>query len=268
MKTHAMRVVEGAAGYYTAEREYADVLRAVGLGDALSVFEHASIRPWRRVRERENCTLDSLLPDGRSIRLHVKRFHPSRFDPARDEAAGIRLLQQAGIATTPLVAHGRLRDGRGFLITEDLAGFLPADRAIAGGLPFDALLGPAADLAAALHQASLHHRDLYLCHFFVRADGDRVAELRLIDAARVRRLPRWFAQRWIVKDLAQFWFSTFSAGVSEAQRDAWFDRYVARRDVAQPATLRSKVRRKAAWIERHDRSLRQSNPERDVSLRH
>ena len=52
------------------------------------------------------------------------------------------------------------------------------------------------------------------------------AEIRLIDAARVRPLPGALTRRrWIVKDLAQFWYSTLAMNVSDLQRDEWLRRY-------------------------------------------
>ncbi len=64
-----------------------------------------------------------------------------------------------------------------------------------------------------LHNGGLHHRDLYLCHFLGRRDENPQADLRLIDAARVRPLPGPLTRRrWIVKDLAQFWYSTTATG--------------------------------------------------------
>ena len=45
--------------------------------------------------------------------------------------------------------------------------------------------------------------------------GDQT-DLRLIDAARVRRLPGFFTRgRWIVKDLAQFWYITLKLPITE-----------------------------------------------------
>lgn len=254
-------------GYYSVQAPHAELLRAAGLVDAMSVFESPLVRVWRNIPERENCTLDIIRPALPTRRLHVKRFRPSHRDFAREEAAGVALLQRAGIQTTPLVATARLPDGRGFIITDDLAGFAPLDRLVAGGFPFEQAIEPTAALAARLHDAGLRHRDLYLCHFFARIEDDAVAELALIDAARVSRLPRFFASRWIVKDLAQFRFSTTTLPVSDDQRDRWLGRYIAIRAIARPATLRARVQRKASWIARHDASLRRRQPGRDVALR-
>jgi heptose I phosphotransferase len=231
-------------------------------------FRAAHIVVWRSIPERENCTLDATLADGRTMRLHVKRYHPQRGlgTPADEEAQGIRALQIEQIPTAPLVGWGQTADGRSFIITEDLAGYGPADKRIAQGLAFDRILTATADLAAKLHSAGLHHRDLYLCHFFVREDEPE-RDVRLIDAARVRRLPGWpLRRRWIVKDLAQFWYSMQSLPITEGQRAAWFERYA--QQVKPPATaaLMRAVERKARSIARHDVRLRQQQPGRNISI--
>ncbi|HEY8667550.1 MAG TPA: lipopolysaccharide kinase InaA family protein, partial [Tepidisphaeraceae bacterium] len=190
---------------FRAAPQYQAILRQIGL-DAEAVFTHPAIRVWRKITERENCTLDATLADGRAIQLHIKRYQPERgfTTPADDEARGIQALQVERIPTVPLVGWGKLLDGRSFVITEDLTDYAPADKLVAGGMEFEKILLPTADLAAKLHRVGLHHRDLYLCHFFVKQQGETV-ELALIDAARVRRLPGWpMRSRWIVKDLAQF----------------------------------------------------------------
>jgi hypothetical protein len=148
------------------------------------------------------------------------------------------------------------------VISEDLKDFRAADKAIAAGLPFDRLLEATADLAAKLHASGLHHRDLYLCHFFVKA-GDEL-ELRLIDAARVRQLPWLFRQRWIVKDLAQFWYSARQLGIVEDQLIRWLGRYTDRAPKLAPPL--GAIEAKVGWIKQHDRKLNQSQPNRNVSI--
>jgi hypothetical protein len=248
---------------------YEWVFRAPGLTGE-GVFEDPRIVVWRSVTERQNCTLDVADDGGRTRRLHVKRYWPAggRQTPAADEARGIRLLEGAGLPTVPMGAVGELSDGRSFVITEDLSGFRPAVKLIAGGVAFESLLGPTADLAARLHNAGLHHRDLYLCHFFVRMEaGGTPGEMRLIDAARVRALPGFLTRRrWIVKDLAQFWYSTQALAVSEEQRERWLARYAQRREGRFREGLMAAVQRKARAIARHDARLKVSQPKRNVSL--
>jgi len=204
----------------------------------------------------------------------VKRYFPVRgVPPAEDEARGHRALSIEKIPTAPLVGWGVLADGRSFTLFEDLAGYRPADKLIESGTPFAALLGPTADLAAALHEAGLHHRDLYLCHFMARMPVHGVhggVDLKLIDTARVRRLPGFLTrQRWIVKDLAQFWYSTTKLSVTLDQRLAWLARYAQRRNLPAGAAvdrLRRSIERKAGSIARHDRHLNLAQPNRNVSI--
>ena len=246
------------------------LLREVGL-DAEAVFERRDIVTWRKLPDRENCTLDAERGDGTPVRLHVKRYPAGApGTPARDEVRGIEALQRAGIPTVPLVGWGELADGRSFLVTLDLAGYRDAEKLVAGGAAaFGDLLETTADVAARLHRAGLHHRDLYLCHFFAKfGDDGQLPQLALIDAARVRPLPRFFPQRWVVKDLAQFWYSTTKLPVTDAQRGAWLDRYAAQRGLSGGAAtrLRKAIERKARWIARHDRNLNAQQPTRNVSL--
>jgi heptose I phosphotransferase len=242
-------------------------MRQVGL-DAEAVFDHPDIKVWRSLPERDNCTLDADLPDGRHVRLHVKRYRPQRGmkTPADEESLAIRALETHQIPTVPLVGWGKIADGRSFLITEDLSSYRESEKLVRDeGLPFEQLLEPTADLAARLHAAGLHHRDLYLCHFFARPDAPN--DLRLIDAARVKRLPAWpMRQRWIVKDLAQFWFSTTALPVTDEQRTRWLARYAEQRRLKTIDPLRRAIERKAAWIARHDAKLREKQKVRNVSI--
>ncbi len=207
-------------------------------------------------------------PDGKKLRWHLKRFEPSRaaLTPARIEVTGHEALVAAGIPTADLVGWGEVDDGRSFVIFEDLAEFRPADKLIEKGTSFDKILQPTADLAARLHLAGLHHRDMYLCHFMIRMEGEKV-EVRLIDSARVRHLPRLFQRgRWIVKDLAQFWYSTLSLPITDVQRERWIQRYAQERHLPSHVGWRRLVVRKARQIARHDARLRRAQPDRNVSI--
>lgn len=253
---------------FSVEEPYETLLRKLGLVDAASVFDHPLIRVWRSITERENAVLDHTAKDGSVVRLHVKRDKPAgRKTPSAAEAAGLKLLGAANIPSTPLVAHGRLADGRSFVITAELSGYQDAEQWVARGLPYDTLLIPTARLAARLHDAGLHHRDLYLCHFFVASQGLNTLDVRLIDAARVRALPAWLGRRWIVKDLAQYVYSTRTLAVTDAQREAFLSEYSTARRIGVE-TLRERVLRKADRIARHDAALRRDQPGRAVSIGH
>jgi heptose I phosphotransferase len=247
------------------DSRFGPIFREVGI-DAAAVFDHPLIHPWRTLPDRQNCILDATLQDGRSLRLHIKRYPATNHatTPADTEMRGLQLLRDHAIPTVDAVAWGRLADGRSFIMLNDLAGYAAADKLVERGQTFGPLIGPTAQLSARLHDAGLHHRDLYLCHFFAKVDGDGV-DVRLIDTARVRQLPGLFSRRWVVKDLAQFRYSTMPLPVSDAQRDQWLVAYAAARRV-EPAGLRRDIARKTRWIERHDRRLRARQPLRNVSI--
>jgi hypothetical protein len=247
--------------HFHVDPRYQPIMREIGL-DAEAVFSHPDIQVWRSIPDRENCTLDATL-NGRAIRLHIKRYRVGSKNAAEAEVAGIELLNSHQIPTVPLVGWGKLADGRSFVISEDLKDFRAADKAIASGLPFDRLIEATADLAAKVHSSGLHHRDLYLCHFFVKAGGDDL-ELRLIDAARVRRLPWLFRQRWIVKDLAQFWYSAKKLGIVDDPLIRWLGRYTDK--VPKLAPPLGHIEAKVGWIARHDRKLNRDQPNRNISI--
>jgi len=255
------------ANHFFVSPEFQPPVRQAGI-DAESIFNDDRILPWRTLPDRQNCTLDVDLPNGIHIRWHVKRYLASRraMTAVRDEVAGHRALVDAGIPTAAMVGYGTLSDGRGFVIFDDLAGYRPLDKMIERGTPFQELLAATADLAAKLHRADLHHRDLYLCHFMGRTIGSAI-DLKLIDTARVKRLPGVLTRgRWIIKDLAQFWYSTLRLPVTDEQRSAWLDRYAISRGIVSAVPLRSRIERKVRSIARHDARLHQTRPERDVSI--
>ena len=260
---------DGSRDEFHVAAGFQPLVRMIGL-DAEAVFDHPDIRVWRSIADRENCTLDASV-DGRAVRWHVKRYTAVRGrgqTPAEREVMGVRLLQEAGIPTVPLVAWGVLRDRRSFVIVDDLAGYRPGDKLLeTGGGTFDELLGPTADLAARLHGVGLHHRDLYLCHFFVPRGEGSAEPLRLIDCARVKRLPRLLTRyRWVVKDISQFWYSTLKhPEITDEQREAWLRRY-ADKTGADAGRLRRAVLRKVAWIGRHDARLNRAQPNRNISI--
>src|SRR5437868_11127811 len=101
-------VLHPPRNFFQASPRYQPILREIGL-DAYAVFHHPDIKVWRSIRERQNCTLDADLADGRHIRLHIKRHAPAlgRKTPADEEANGIRALEAEQIPTVPLVGWGR-----------------------------------------------------------------------------------------------------------------------------------------------------------------
>jgi hypothetical protein len=75
-----------------------------------------------------------------------------------------------------------------------------------------------------------------------------------------------FSNRWIVKDLAQFWYSTQSLAVIDEQREQWLGRYASTRGIEVTPRLRSAIERKVRTIARHDERLKRIQPTRNVSI--
>jgi hypothetical protein len=245
---------------------YETVIQAAQL-TAEGVFRDKRIQIWRKLYDRENGTMDVALPDGDSIRIHIKRYAAtnSLTSPMQLEMRGYHALLLEEIPTAPLVAFGKLADRRSFVIFANLDGHTPADKLIESGVSFEKILNPTADLAAKLHNHRLHHRDLYLCHFMVKIENDEV-HVRLIDTARVARLANPFTRkRWIVKDLAQFWFSMTKLPITDQQRDRWLARYAEQRQLS-PQNFRHAIDRKVFSIARHDQKLNGKQPNRNISI--
>lgn len=246
---------------FRVEPNYQLLLRQIGITDAWAAFEHPQIKVWRSITERENATIDAE-QNGGPIRLHLKRDKtPQHHAPAGAEAAQILALNSRGIPTANLVAYGWLDDGRSFVLTEDLGGYSPADRAIhEGAVSFDQIVRPSAQLIAKLHASAAFHRDLYLCHIFVRP-GD--IDLRLIDAARVLIKP-WLKWRWRIKDLSQLIHSARELNIAPQRIESWIDAYSSFAPLSNWS--RRMAHRKADWIARHDARLRARQPDRNVSI--
>jgi hypothetical protein len=250
---------------FHVDPKFQPLMREIGL-DADAIFTHPLIKPWRTLDDRENCTLDFTSMSGDSIRWHVKRYPQGNARTAHAEVEGAKLLCDAGIPTLNLIAWGEDATGRSFTISEDLAGFEDSEKLVRNGLWFAPELDEAcAKMTGDLHDAGLHHRDLYLCHFFCRIKASKT-ELRLIDVARVKKLPKLFRSRWIVKDLAQFWYSLTQAGVTDEDRRSWLWKYARYRGISAVQWLAWRVKRKATWIARHDAKLREKQPGRNISL--
>jgi hypothetical protein len=163
-----------------------------------------------------------------------------------------------------------LADGRSFIVTEQLYRHRAADMWLNEHPDqLGTILPATAAIASRLHASGLHHRDLYLNHFFVCVDEP--TSLCLIDTARVRKIPRLFASRWIVKDLAQFFYSLSKHEILDSDVvDPWLDRYLIGRSIDPSEDERSKiwrpVTRKIASIGWRDRRVRRREPDRNKPI--
>jgi hypothetical protein len=204
-------------------RGAAPLLRRHGLVTFESFHDERTGRLLRNVGPRANARL--MLEDEDAERVFfLKRHEPPKFtdrlacwvrlqgwrSPGRVEWENIHALARLGIASMKGVVLGEdPATGRSFLMTAKIPEAYPADdyadahfvEDIAARRMFARRLG---ELVRTLHGAGLTHRDLYLCHVFVRETPNDFA-LHLIDLQRLG--PHWLLTRWRVKDLAQLAYS-------------------------------------------------------------
>lgn len=105
-----------------------------------------------------------------------------------------------------------------------------------------------AQLARTMHAAGWHHQDFYAGHLLVPQGPGAV---HVIDLGRVSRLrfPRWV---WVVKDLAQFYYSTAEL-LTRTEQLRLFREYLGRANRHSDRWLMRAIQMKAAAIRRHTR---------------
>jgi heptose I phosphotransferase len=111
-----------------------------------------------------------------------------------------------------------------------------------------------ADIAARLHSASVFHKDLYLCHFFLDRNlkSSPGRRLTLIDLHRLAE-HRILGFRWRWKDLGQLLYSTFGIdGIDDRDRLRFWRHY--RKLTALPLAdwQKRRVIEKAARYRKHN----------------
>ena len=234
-------------GRLTVHRDFTRLLRRRGLDVFENYYDERTGKLLRDVGPRANLrvTLDA---EGGAVTGFLKRHEPISLaerlkawlrlrrpkTSARTEWENIERLAGLGISTMQPIALGEDRSsGRSFLLTAEIGSATPADDyarehfassqgpALAERRKF---VGRLAELVRTLHAAGLTHRDLYLCHVFVRETGGDF-RLHLIDLQRVG--PCVLLRRWRVKDAAQLEYSrpagTFTATDAVRFLHTYFD---------------------------------------------
>ncbi len=182
--------------------------------------------------------------------MFLKRYRGlARARSAGREWRMLRAVAAAGIPCPTPVAWGERRGIFGpresFLITAEIPQAEQADWWIRERpSKRSELVRAVAELARQFHAAGFHHRDFYLCHFFV-SEGTAGLELFLIDFQRARRLG-WRRRRWLVKDLAQLHFSLGQAGFAAEDWEEFLRSYG-----PAGAGIEGAVLAKSARIARH-----------------
>jgi len=248
---------------------------ARGLTTFDGLFNNPNARIFKKKADRDIATF-SLCQEPAAPRFFMKRhYRPAAPLAAAGPAEWRKILavRAVGIECLEPVAAGYdPSTGQSLLVTREVPRGQPLDKFLLANAS-DALGRgercrvlrqlpvAAARLVRVFHNSGFNHRDLYLCHIFIRlldqAPGTLSPEpfqLVLIDLQRVdfRRRFRW---RWIVKDLAEMYYSAWPLPISRTDMLRFLHNYwqTDRLDSRMKRIVK-RIARKANGIARHDRA--------------
>lgn len=255
-------------------RDYLSLLRTHKL-DNFETFMRSDLGNVAKHQRLERSTYRLLLEEntGRPIELYIKQHRAAPWKEyikpwlrlrrpilgARHEWDAIGHFHRAGIPTMVPVAVGEWR-GESFLVTRGIeqcckvSDWMDARYGLVPQTPADdsetlSLLHRIADLARRMHQAGLHHQDFYLNHLLMRTGHPRY-DLYIIDLGRACRRER-LSQYWIVKDLAQLFYS--ARMLPRWMRLHFLEHYFNRSLTREDSRLLGRIESKMARIARHGR---------------
>ena len=220
-------------------RDFVQLLKNEGLNRIDAFLNPAKGEKLRDVEKRSNI---KLILEGRTFFL--KRHQASspldrvrslfgraeRLAPGMVEFKNIMAIEQNGFPVMKVAACGEKRSlglfGESFIMTEEIEGAEPLDnyfkKQFAPPLTREKLLkkrdiiNRLGELIRKFHALGFNHRDLYMCHIFVRA-GDHEAFLYIIDLQRMQTR-KALRGRWLVKDIAHLNYSSQFEGITDTDR--------------------------------------------------
>ena len=170
--------------------DWQELLHANGLDHAEALWNLAGDPVKHVVKERATCRCELRRPDGSTIEVYLKRYHPIPwreklknilcfkpydFDAWHEWDALVAFLDLGLNTMTPLAA-ARLADGRSCDLTLGITNYTRAAELIKLLAPEDPrrrrLLLRLAEMVGRMHAAGMAHQDLYLVHFFILEQQD------------------------------------------------------------------------------------------------
>ena len=191
--------------------------------------------------------------------------------PGMAEFKNICDFREYHLATVTPVAAGQRHVGRlryeSFLMTEDVAPYISMEELILshperlnGPDGFDTkrlIITAVAHLARSMHDSGFNHRDFNATHILI-APGEEAGDhyLGLFDLQRVDR-KKWMRFRWMIKTMAELFYSMPDPVFSDSDRQFMFERYMGRQVPGWwAAFLMGWIVRKSSRIARHTNNIR------------
>lgn len=251
-------------GRLLANTGFTATLSANGIDSAEDLWglEGTTVKKVVRERGTERVVLND---GGRKLEAFIKRYNPPPLGErlkclfsgkkgdydALDEWNALLSFHRLGLKTMTPIAAAKLEDGRSCDLTLSLGEHQRASVFFTESTAAERRLeiaGKIGAYAGKMHAAEHAHQDLYLVHFFI-LPGD---EINLIDLQRVVP-PSGFAERWLIKDLAQLIFSAdpwWNEGEQNAFQKAYAEKFG--RDIRGDDKLWRRINAKAERIKRRD----------------
>ena len=220
-------------------KEFASLLEKNGL---TTVGDFLKLNKGGKLREKVNRTIQKIGLSGRTF--YLKRHQRASAADAILALVGLRertspgllefknnmLLERSGLPVMKVAACGQKKRrrsyGESFFMSEEIPCAGPLDdylmRELTPPLSREKLaqkrkiIRTLGGLVRKLHRLGFNHRDLYLCHLFVRAKDGEPAFF-IIDLQRVQQR-KLLRGRWLVKDIAQLNYSSRLEGITDRDR--------------------------------------------------
>lgn len=248
--TKGFRRIRQAPDWQTfAGADWLERIMTVEVTDKLFRKQGRSIARW---------TLTA--PDGRQLVVYLKRhyklprkdgwlatlFPRKAWSPGLEEYEHLAWAAQNGLPVPKAMAAGELLNPRGqlqsFIAVAELTNMIGLHEAVPQASKNldastfqqwkDSLCDELVRLSLGFHQRHTYHKDWYFCHFYIdEADTTRLPEtwenrVQVIDLHRMKR--HRFTGPWRkAKDLAQLLFSSDVLGVTDADRQRFWQKYKA-----------------------------------------
>jgi len=153
---------------------------------------------------------------------------------SKDEYEAIRALEKIGVQTMTIAGYGVRGSNpakqQSFIITEEIENSVSLEELVLqrGDYPLTprmkrSLIRKVAEIARAMHQNGVNHRDFYICHFLLtkawleQENNSTEPLLHVIDLHRTQVRPQ-IPARWLDKDMAGLHFSSMDAGLTLRDR--------------------------------------------------